>query len=72
MMLPRSRRLLSCCRINVDTTKLLAAFPAPGATTTPADNKPTVLRLETTSKNIITGVVLQAPPLAPRTLFGII
>ena len=71
-MLPSSRGSFARCRINVDTAELLAALPAPGATASSTNYKSPILCLEPTSKNVITGVILQAPPLAPRTLFRII
>ena len=58
-------------RVNVQAAELLAAFPAPGLAAAGSDDKGS-LGGKAAGKNVITGIVLQAPSLAPGTLFGVV
>jgi hypothetical protein len=61
---------LSCLRIDILTTELLAAFPAPG-TATAGPELEGASSLEATCKDIVTGGVFEGPTLTPWTLFRI-
>ena len=63
---------VTCLRIDVLAAELLATLEAPGFTTAVPDLKGLRSSRETASKNIVAGRVLQAPPLAPGTLLGIV
>lgn len=70
-MIPGRRRSLARRRVHVLTTELLAAFEAPGFPTAVADQEAGAARCETTGKNIVASVVLQAPSFAPGALLGV-
>jgi hypothetical protein len=58
-------------RINVDSAKLFATFPAPGAPTTGPDHK-VALALQTTCKNVVAGCIFESPSITPGALFSVI
>jgi len=58
-------------RIHILPTELLAAFPAPRATTSRSYHK-SPMSLEATGKDIVTGGIFEAPAFTPRALLRVI
>lgn len=58
-------------RIHIDTTELLATFPAPGAATPRTHIKPIRSCLKPACEYIVARGIFETPACAPRTLFGV-
>ena len=58
-------------RIDIDPAELLPTLPTPGPPTPRSDDKGSLGR-KTARKNIITGIVLEAPSSTPRTLLSVV
>ena len=71
MIVPGRRCSLACLWIHVLSAELLATFEAPGFATTVIDQEACATGRKTTGKNIVAGVVLQAPSFTPGALLGI-
>jgi len=65
------RILMSRFGIDVRCTKLLTTFPAPRLTATGSNEEIICTTRKPTRKNVITRIVLETPPLTPRTLLGV-
>lgn len=65
------RILMTRFSINILCTELLSALPAPRPAATGTDKEIICASGKPTRKNVITRIILQAPPLAPGTLLGV-
>ena len=65
------RILMTCFGIDILCTKLLPALPAPRLAATGANEEIICASGKPTRKNVITRIILQAPPLAPGALLGV-
>ena len=65
------RILMTRFSINILCTELLPALPTPRSAATGTDEKLICASGKPTRKNVITRIILQAPPLAPGALLGV-
>ena len=70
MILTRRRHFSTSRRIHIQITELFTTFPAPRSSATGSYHESTGC-LQSTSKNIVTGSIFQAPSFTPGALFGI-
>ena len=63
--------LLTCLGIDVSSTELLTTFPTPRLAATSAYKEVICTRWKPTSKDIITRIIFETPPLTPGTLFSV-
>jgi hypothetical protein len=63
--------LMTRFSINILRTELLPALPTPRSAATGTDEKLICASGKPTRKNVITRIILQAPPLAPGALLGV-